>query len=345
LTNLNLEKTAEYGNDTGRGNLLGIEPYMLADDYTSEATFYSKLDGYMQVAQQKGWLNQRTIVIWPEYIGTWLVAAGAGDRVLRAQTLNAAMTPIVLRHLPQFIGAYLSTKEKDRLSAALFRARGANMARLYNTVFSSLAQRYGVTMVAGSTVLPSPQIKDGKVVAGIGPLFNTSAVFTPDGRALAPLICKAFPITEEIPFISPAPVDLLPAFDTPAGRLGVLICADSWYPQVYDRLKAQGIEWLAVASLLDKTHWDEPWHGYNGAPAPQDVDPGDVGALTEGEAWHKYAMPGRISQAGASCGMTVFLHGRLWDLGVLDGQAMLVNQAGVSDARVDGAAILNLWLA
>jgi predicted amidohydrolase len=135
---------------------------------------------------------------------------------------------------------------------------------------------------------------------------------------------------------------MLPAFDTPAGKLGVLICADAWFPQAYAQLKAQGIEWLAVAAGAQ--YWDEPWRGYNVEPAPQDIDPHDVDSLLEGQAWHKYAMAGRISQAGASCGVMVFLHGKLWDYGALGGHAMLVNKTAVVDARADGAVLLNLWL-
>ena len=344
MIDLHLEETAAYGSNTGRGNLLGIEPYMISIDYASEETFRAKLDGYMQVAHQKGWLNERTIVVWPEYIGTWLVAAGEGDRVYRAQTLNAAMTPIVLRHLFQFVKTYFSAKEKDKVAATLFRIKADSMARIYQSVFSGLARQYKVTMVAGSTVLPSPQVKDGQVVAGSGPLYNVSAVFGPDGRAQMSLVLKAFLAPDESPFTTPAPVSDLPAFDTPAGKLGVLICADSWHPQAYAQLKVHGIEWLTAPSQVIMQPWEEPWHGYITAPVPQDVDLHDVGILTEGQAWHRYALAGRIAQSGARCGMQVFVRGELWDLSGPYGHAILVNETAVADGKADGAAILNLWL-
>ncbi|HEY63838.1 MAG TPA: hypothetical protein G4O02_04650 [Caldilineae bacterium] len=37
-----------------------------------------------------------------------------------------------------------------------------------------------------------------------------------------------------------------PAFDTPAGRLGVLICADSWYPQACEAMRDHSVEMIAV---------------------------------------------------------------------------------------------------
>jgi predicted amidohydrolase len=156
---------------------------------------------------------------------------------------------------------------------------------------------------------------------------------------------KAFPISIELPFTTPAPVAELPAFDTPAGRLGVLICADSWYPAAYERLRAHGVELIAVPSDgVTKEAWEGLWRGYDGAPAPADVDPADVGVLTEAQAWRKYALAGRISQAGARCGINVFLRGELWDLGAHGGCATVVGGAAVIEAKGSGAALLNLWL-
>ena len=71
-----LETVDALGMDSGRGNLLGIQAWMETADYASETEFYSRLSGYLDAARHKGWLNPRTIAVFPEYIGTWLVAAG-----------------------------------------------------------------------------------------------------------------------------------------------------------------------------------------------------------------------------------------------------------------------------
>src|SRR5512146_1390088 len=63
MTDLHIEDTYEFGQDTGQGNLLGIQPYMVSADYASEETFYARLDGCMQAANQKHWLNERTIAV------------------------------------------------------------------------------------------------------------------------------------------------------------------------------------------------------------------------------------------------------------------------------------------
>jgi predicted amidohydrolase len=335
----------EYQSDAQRGNLLGIQPFVTTADYVSEEAFSARLGGYMEMARQRGWLNERTIVVWPEYLGAWLVSAGESPRLYQAPSLASAMRALALSHVFPFALGVLTAAEKDKVAASFFRLKAGLMADLYQAVFSGLARKYSVTLVAGSILLPSPQVRQGRVLAGRGPLHNVCAVYGPDGQAYTDLVRKSVPTAAELPFIAPAPVSQLPVFETPAGRLGVLICADSWYPAPYERLRAQKVELLAVPSCItERGKWDQPWKGYDGAPVPKDVDLGDLGRLTEGQAWRKYALAGRISQAGARYGINVFLRGSLWDLAT-DGSSMMTAQGGTPiEAQGGRAALLNLWI-
>jgi predicted amidohydrolase len=318
---------------------------MTPTDYLSEAAFLTKLKDSMESAEARGWLNPRTVVVFPEYIGTWLVITGEGRGIARSQRLKGAMGRLVVKHLFSFIPRFLSVEEADRAAAVLFRLKAERMAQVYQSVFSSIARSYTVTVVAGSTVLPAPTVRDGRVRAGGGPLYGASAVFGPEGRAYGALVRKAFPTGTERPFMAAARVDDLPAFDTPAGRLGVLICADAWYPQSYARLETRDVDFIAVPSYIaSKDAWEAPWRGYDGAAAPHDVDLRDVGAITEGEAWRQYALAGRIDTSGARAGINVFLTGSLWDLGG-DGQSLMVTE-NREPVTVDAGrpALLNLWL-
>ena len=335
----------ELGSDTGRGNLLGVQPLMRAGDYASAEALSQRLAGYLDAAAQRGWLGPRTIVVWPEHVGTWLAAAGEGAAVARAGSLTGAMLRIALRHARPFVAGALRAREADRAAASLFRLRAAEMARAYQAVFGGLARRYAVTVVAGSIVLPEPAAPGGQIVPGDGPLYGVSAVFNPDGRAQAGLVRKVVPTAAEQPFTAAAPVADLPSFDTPAGRLGVLICADAWYPEPYARLKAQGIELLAVASSKTVAGlWDKPWAGYDGASMPPDVDAADIGRLTEGQACRKYALAGRIASSGARAGVDAFLRGELWDIHADSGQTLGVRDGQVVEASSAGAAIVNVWV-
>lgn len=335
----------ERGDESQRGNLLGIQPFMTTADYISGESFFAKLNSYLEIANQKGWVNERTIVIWPEYIGTWLVIAGEGPRVYDAKNLNSAMFVLALRHLPQLALNLISAKEKDKLAASLFRIKSVNMAALYHSTFSALAKKYSVTMVAGSILLPSPKVCDDQLMIGDGPLYNASAVYKPDGLICPNLAYKLFPIASELDFMSAAPTnESFPTFETPAGRLGVMVCADSWYPEPYQKLKNQNVDFIAVPSYIPESDvWDKPWQGYTGASAPEDVDQTDVGRLTEGQGWMRYALSGRIQQANAKSGLTVFLRGSLWNLHT-DGRSILTVDGGAMEVKSDEAAIINLWL-
>jgi predicted amidohydrolase len=237
-------------------------------------------------------------------------------------------------------------REQNRVAASVFRIKAPRMAAIYSRVFGKLAETYEVTIVAGSLTLPDPRVEDDLLVAGKGPLYNTTPVFGPDGKVHDALVRKVVPIDQEKPFITAAPKDELPVFDTPAGRLGILICADSWFPELYQVLEQRGAGLLAVPSYLaPDDSWDQPWGGYNGAAAPADIDPAHIGQISEGQAWLTYALAGRLAQTGIAHGINVFLRGRLWDLGA-DGHTVLrrgtdMHQAG----HHDGAALINCWLA
>ena len=100
----------------------------------------------------------------------------------------------------------------------------------------------------------------------------------------------------------------------PAGRLGVLICADSWYPAVYARMKEVKAKLLAVPSFGHGglKAWTATWQGYDGWPNAANVDPKDVKTVTNSDAWLKYSLATRIEESSALFGINVFLHGSLW---------------------------------
>lgn len=336
---------AQYGVDRQAGNLVGIQVRMTAADYALPSSFRTKLNSYMRIADQQGWLSEKSIVIFPEHIGTWLVASDEKRSVTEAESLRKGMIAMALSHPISLLRTLPKTHGRDRLVDALFRMKSRRMADIYHSVFSELAHRYGVTLVAGSIVLPEASVRLGLIELGQGPLFNTAIIYRPDGSPYDELIQKVHPISEELPFLHKGDVQKLSTYRTPAGRLGVLICADSWYSDVYEPLRAQGCDFVAVPNhLTPENVWHLPWKGYSPGPAPRGVDERDVGNISEGEAWLKYALAGKLSLAGARTGMHIFFRGKVWDLGS-DGHTIVVNREGFEEGPgVDGAAITNLWL-
>jgi len=264
------------------------------------------------------------------------------------------MRLMVLSNLPYIAWHAISPFGSDRLTYAIFSAKAERMAEIYDQTLSNLARKHVVTIVGGSIILPWPSVwsRDGqhpftagRLNAGKGPLYNLCPIYRPDGNADPDLVEKVYPIDDEEPWLRRGLIDHLPVFDTPAGKLGVLICADSWYPEPYEVLKRQGAEFVATVSYqLEDGSWKAPWKGCRSKPDPKDLVASDVGSITQEEAWVKYTIPRRLPESGIPAGMTVFLRGKFWDLGS-DGGTILVrgDQTEVMP-NIDGASIVNYWL-
>jgi hypothetical protein len=318
------EEISTLSSDSIRGNIVGIQPYMLETDYLSQHQFQAKLDSYFKTANDQGFFRENTIVLLPEYLGTWLVIADEKKSVANSGNLTWAMAQLVLSNPIQFSKFYgKSDKESDRIASALFRMKAEKMAGIYQSVFGQLSRKYQVYIAAGSILLPGPEVKNGVLAIDVeAPIYNTSFIFDPEGNLFPQSIRKAFPIESEHPFVTASPTSDIPTFDLPFGKIGVLVCADSWYPESYQAI--YGVEVVLVNSYcaIDGA-MDISWAGYNGSSAPIDVDLNDIGVLNERQAWEKYALPGRIGLSGAKNGVNVFLRGELWDLGT-DGQPFFI---------------------
>ncbi|MEQ1586705.1 MAG: nitrilase-related carbon-nitrogen hydrolase [Cyclobacteriaceae bacterium] len=307
-------------------NVVGIQPYMVSSDYQSKQHFYEKLKTYFEAAKQGGYFTKNTVVLLPEYLGTWLVINDEKSSVAEAKTITGAMTLIVLSNPIQFSRSYFSHQnESDVVAASIFRMKSQAMATIYSEVFKELAKTYQVTIDAGSIVLPGPLVVNSEIkVYPSQPLYNTSFIFHPTGDIDSRLIRKSFPISSEIPFVTAYPIEELPIFDLPIGKTAVLVCADSWYPESYDRINQLNADVVLVSSYCAGNNtMVADWKGYDGIRMPGDVDSTDVKKLKERDAWVKYALPGRINKTQAAIGVNVFLRGELWDLGT-DGQPFFI---------------------
>jgi predicted amidohydrolase len=336
----------QQGINSGKGNLAGIQPYLTAQDYGTESQLFSLLDTYMEALQQAGGINAKTVVVFPEYIGTWLVAMHEKRALYEKETITDAMTLMALSNLFQ-VGYHAVTAPpvNDRMAYGLFAMKAEKVCTAYQNIFSRLSKKYGCTIVAGSVVLPEPFIENGELRTKKGQLFNVTALFDANGKIMSPLVKKMFPISAEQGFTCQADLQQTPVFSTPAGRLAVLICADSWYPQAYESLTGKA-DLIAIPSLADTDSvWRSAWQGYNGFAAPADVDMSDYRRISEGEAWAKYSMGKRAPEAGIHQGINVFFTGDIWDMHPEGRILTLQNDSlSVSSPAIKKGSITNLWL-
>ncbi len=344
LSDLRIKLAVDQGTPADRGNLLGIQPELYPTDYQSPERLHRKLAAYLQQAQDQGLLNDKTIVVLPEHVGTWLMISGEKDELYQAPTLTEAMNWLAASNPLLFARAWLTAKGSNRLNDAHLRMKSKSMAKDYQALFGGLAKEFHVTLVAGSIVLPEPSIRDGQLKPGSGALFNSSVVFGRDGVPLGQPQRQMHPIFDQRDVLEGEDQHAINVVDTPAGRLGILIGSDSWYPDNYRMLDAQGAQLVAVpAFVVGHNVWDQPWGGYKGSSTPSSVSlkPGEV---SEGQAWHRLTLTAQPPANNALAGMSVFLRGQFWDK-LSSGQSFLSsNGQQFADGEARGARLLNVWL-
>ncbi|CZT30096.1 carbon-nitrogen hydrolase family protein [Pseudomonas cerasi] len=345
LSDLRIRLAINEGQPGERGNLLGIEPELFPTDYQNIERLHRKLAAYLQQARENGLINPRTVVVLPEHIGTWLFASGEKDQLYQAATLDEAMDWLSWSNPLQFIKAMLGAEGRDRLDDAHLRIKARSMARDYQTLFGGLAREFGVTLVAGSIVLPDPSVEGGQLKVGSGALYNSSLTFGSDGLPLGQPQRQLYAERYQRRYVHTASDAPLYVVDTPAGRLGVLIGSDSWYPENYARLNQSGAQLIAVpAFVIGKAAWSQPWR----KPRHSDIDvPNET--PSEGDAWHHLTLTGRAPQSTSQAGISVFMRGQFWNQGVA-GQSF-ASHAGQTiaepqqeNAATGGARLINLWL-
>ncbi|WP_338477824.1 carbon-nitrogen hydrolase family protein [Pseudomonas trivialis] len=344
LSDLRINVAVNQGQPADRGNLLGIQPELFPADYQSVERLHLKLAAYLQKARDQGFINDKTIVVMPEHIGTWLMLGGEKNELYQATHWQDAMSWLSLSNPLSFARAWISATGDNRMNDAYLRMKAETMARDYQLLFGGLAKEFGVTLVAGSIALPNPTVSQGQLQVGHGALYNASVVFAADGLAVGQPQRQFYPIYDERGFIEPGDENIVSVVDTPAGRLGILIGSDSWYPDNYRKLNEQGAQLIAVpAYVIGRDTWDRPWRGFKSVSTPTEISlkPEE---LSEGQAWHRLTLISQQPISQATAGMSVFQRGQFWDLGS-SGQSFLSSNGQVfADGSARGARLLNIWL-
>ncbi|SEM68598.1 Carbon-nitrogen hydrolase [Pseudomonas sp. ok272] len=344
LSDLRIKLAVDQGVPAGRGNLLGIQPELFPTDYQSPERLHRKLAAYLQQARDQHLLNEKTIVVLPEHIGTWLMVSGEKDQLYQAASLNEAMNWLAVSNPLAFLRALIGAKGSNRVDDAHLRMKAKDMAEQYQALFGGLAKEFNVTLVAGTIVLPTPRVNDGALKTGRGSLYNTSVVFGRDGLPIGQPQRQLSPRVDEFGVLRPSTDSAINVIDTPAGRLGILIGSDSWSPENYHKLNEQGAQLIAVPAFIPgHSTWDKPWRGYLGSITPSEIGlkPGE---LSEGQAWQHLTLTGQAPISQATAGVSVFLRGQFWDRSSAGQSFISRNGQHFADSSERGARLLNIWL-
>jgi predicted amidohydrolase len=157
--------------------------------------------------------------------------------------------------------------------------------------FAALARRREITLLLGS--IPEK-------VPGERLVYNTSVLLGPDGRRLA-VYRKIHLFDVELPGLPPLmeskavrPGESVVMAETPIGPLGLSICYDVRFPELYRALTRKGARVLAVPSAFTERTGKDHWEVLLRARAIENlayvVAPAQVGVHGRGRSSHGHAM-------------------------------------------------------
>lgn len=123
--------------------------------------------------------------------------------------------------------------------------------------FSGLAREHGIHLLLGSFNEAAPES---------GRCFNTSVLFGPDGERLAvyrKIHLFDVDLSEQVRFQESAtvvPGDEVITVEAPFARLGLSVCYDLRFPELYRELTLRGAELLLVPSAFTAPTGAAHWH-------------------------------------------------------------------------------------
>ncbi|WP_323086421.1 nitrilase-related carbon-nitrogen hydrolase [Providencia alcalifaciens] len=134
----------------------------------------------------------------------------------------------------------------DLLSTQLWDLSDFDGSETYR-MFSQLASRFDITIVAGFAERSSR----------LGEVYNSVGVWNPGCENISGVFRKVHAFGIEKQWFKSG--DTFPVFDTPIGKIGVMICYDMGFPEVARILTLQGAELLIAPSawcIQDRDMWD-----------------------------------------------------------------------------------------
>ncbi|MDH4656686.1 MULTISPECIES: hydrolase [unclassified Pseudomonas] len=269
LSDLRATLTSNVGTAGASGNLLAIRPALYPSDYRDPDLLRMKLVAAFDQARALGLLNEKTVVALPDHIGTWMLLRDEKHSLYQARTFAEGGRLLTLSH-PTLLGR-LFLQGQD-LEEALLRAKAGRMARDYQKMFGRLAGQYQVTILAGSILLPSPYLKDGKLRSGHGALYNVALAFSPDGLLLGEPFSQPWPQS--------ARGESSQKLQTAGGQVTIARSWSQGYPQNLVTL-SDGQTSASEALFLRGRLWR-----LHNAPAGSELTPAQVSQASESPGSH-----------------------------------------------------------
>lgn len=221
--------------------LIAIQMRTALEDYQSEKYLEHRLDGLLASATRRIRSGVPAVVVFPEDIGLGMLFLDDYEAVKGCRSIYEAAAVLSQRYASAIRQAIDNYKVSP--TRAILLALGKKLESRYRRLFSQMARKHGVTLVAGSAPLP-----DNKHP---GEVYNTCYVFDPRGRLiLTQRKVHLIPLEQQEGMdLCAGKVEELRVVDTPAGRLGVAICWDGFHADVIEALVKQKARLIAQPSF------------------------------------------------------------------------------------------------
>lgn len=219
------------------------------DDYSSSSSFRSRVLSLMKMIDDEIGLDENSLVVFPEHIGSFLLFMDYVDKVRACTKLEEAARRMALPNILKLL--LLRIIHRCTWNEALVMLRCRKAFRAYVDAFSEASREFETYVVAGSIIVPrmSPcgELLDHH-------FYNTSYVFNPEGDVVGIQRKVHLVDFEKEIGISPASIEDVKAVKLEWGRIGVAICYDAFFNDVLKKLSADGAHILVQPSANP-----EPW--------------------------------------------------------------------------------------
>lgn len=321
------------GENRRYGNLVGIEPHFLPMDFYSKENFLKAIEPLMEKARQEGALDSRTLVLFPEHVGTGLVLLGEKRPVFVGESWKDSLDFFLSesQYKPESSISQEDENFRQKRLQELFITKREEILSVYHETFSYLAKKYKVSINAGSIVLPEPKVYRGKITTEEGTLFNTSFTYLANGNPIDKMIKKVNLSEWEKGWIESGGMKQEFIIKVPAWRVSVLLGEDSLYDSVYTAIRGQKMDGvISPSSGFTVPNWDE-------------LGKDAKGKKTE-DLWIQYGVNSRQGATMGKDNLQIFWKGEAWGLKIT-GESY-TNRGGKNlqrSGQKDAPKVLNLY--
>jgi predicted amidohydrolase len=217
--------------------LVAVQMRIETHDYRSVEAFRERVFGVMRAIRQRV-PKEPVLVVFPEDVGLGLVFTQDYERVRTSKTMVEAGFRLMEKYRPQPPDSE-ETVSFPMMVRRLLITLSPFVERVYHQVFSEAAKQFQAWVVGGSA-----PIAQGECV------YNVCYTYNPAGeRVLIQRKINLVPLEQELGLnLCSAPREL-PVVETPAGKLGVLICLDGFQHDLLAQLVRQGARLVAMPSF------------------------------------------------------------------------------------------------